>query len=307
MAAAAPLKIRLPETDTLVTRSALETLRNTLQTQQGAVQSRLGSLQLVRGDILSQKAVFLEHFNEFTTCLDANYRNTNLYRLRPYAPGINAGQGTFSDALGDMLVCWEEVNAGPAPAGIALPLTLSGGLTKDAFASQVSALQFTYADEKSKDKKVTLARGARNDTQEEIYFILKAYREGVPDKMKAFPLLVETMPRLTPLPGHTPEAVNSSAIFEAPDRAKIVYDASTDGTLYSYQLRGNVGSDYNDEDAVVIATNAPGAPREFITPFGLNQPGARIALKVYVILTTGNESGSAAMFVERPMSLELAA
>jgi hypothetical protein len=58
---------------------------------------------------------------------------------------------------------------------------------------------------------------------------------------------------------------------------------------------------------VVIATNAPGAPGEFITPFGLNQPGAKIVLKVYVVLTTGNEAGSAAMFVERPASVQLAA
>ena len=47
--------------------------------------------------------------------------------------------------------------------------------------------------------------------------------------------------------------------------------------------------------------------REFITPFGLSQPGARVELKVYVILTTGEESGSAAMFVQRALSLPLAA
>ncbi len=57
----------------------------------------------------------------------------------------------------------------------------------------------------------------------------------------------------------------------------------------------------------MIATNAPGAPREFVVPFGPNQPGAKVALKVFVILTTDNEAGSAAMFVERPVSLPLAA
>jgi hypothetical protein len=68
-----------------------------------------------------------------------------------------------------------------------------------------------------------------------------------------------------------------------------------------------VGDEYSHEDAVVIATNAPGAPREFTTPFGLTQPGTKIALKVFVILSTGNEAGSAAMFVERPVSLPQAA
>jgi hypothetical protein len=73
-------------------------------------------------------------------------------------------------------------------------------------------------------------------------------------------------------------------------------------------LHGNVGNDYSDEDAVVIATRGPNDPREFTTAFGLNQPGAQVALKVYVTLTTGNESGSGAMFVQRPaQALPLAA
>ena len=121
--------------------------------------------------------------------------------------------------------------------------------------------------------------------------------------MMAFPTLVETMPRLSPLPGHTPDAVNSSAVFEAPDKAKVVYNASDDLMLAGYQLLGNLGTDYSDEDAVVIATNDPGAPREFVTTFGPNQPGVHVALKVYVILTTGNEAGSAAMFVQRPLAV----
>ena len=133
---------------------------------------------------------------------------------------------------------------------------------------------------------------------------MKVYREGVPGSGVAnFPVLVETLPRLTPLPGHTPAAVNASAVFTAPNGSKVVYDASADGLLHSYQLRGNVGGDYSDEDAIVIATHTPGEAREFLTPFGLNQPGAQVALKVYVILTTGNEAGSGAMLVHRPANV----
>ena len=52
--------------------------------------------------------------------------------------------------------------------------------------------------------------------------------------------------------------------------------------------------------AVFVATNQPGAVREFLTDFGLTQAGARVALEVYVVLNTGNEAGSASMVVERP-------
>ena len=189
------------------------------------------------------------------------------------------------------------------PATEETPGTLDAG----AYASLLASLQFDYAMELDKEQLATIARSKRERIEDKAYEILKAYRENVPAKMSAFPELVDTMPRLTPLPGHTPEAVNSSAILLGTDQSKVVYDASTDSMLESYQLRGNVGDDYSDEDAVVIATNAPGAPREFITPFGLNQPGAKVALKVYVLLSTGNEAGSAAMFVERPMSVSLAA
>ena len=96
----------------------------------------------------------------------------------------------------------------------------------------------------------------------------------------------------------------AALITGAPDKSKIVYDESTDPMLHSFQLRGNVGDDYSDEDAVVLETRNPGDAREFVTGFGLNQPGAKIALKVYVILTTGNEAGSAALFVQRPANVQ---
>ena len=73
-----------------------------------------------------------------------------------------------------------------------------------------------------------------------------------------------------------------------------------DRALARYELRGNPGDTYDDDDAVTIATHTPGDPREFLTGFGLTQPGTHASFKVYVILTTGNEAGSAPMRVERP-------
>ena len=305
---ATPLKIELPN-KTLVTRGQFESRRDALLTQNNVVQAELTNLDLARGIIELSKANLLERFNQFTTKLDGKWQNTYFHRARPYAPGLRDGQENFSRPMGSMMTLWAKINDGPAPSGVSLPLVLPGTFMQPTpmgqgeLASQLSALQFAYADEDLKDQNVVLARAKRDELQDEAYVILKAYRENVPSDMMAYPTLVETMPRLTPLPGHTPDAVNASAVFEAPNKAKVVYDASDDLMLYSYQLRGNVGTDYSDEDAVVIANNEPGAPREFITPFGLNQPGVHVALKVFVILTTGNEAGSAAMFVQRPFAV----
>ncbi len=303
---ATPLLVCLPRNVT-ITRAQFDAKHQALVAQQGVVQSKLTDLQLARGTILLQKTELLERFNQFTTALDAYYQSTNFYVARPYAPGLTFGPEAFTGPLVDAMLLWERINAGPAPAGVTLPLTLKDGLTLGEFASAISALQFSYRNEKARMQDVILERGNRNQIQADAYEIMKAYREIVPKKLENFPVLVETMPRLTPLPGHTPTAVNASAIFEAPDSSKVVYDASNDSMLQRYELRGNVGEDYNDEDAVVIASNGPGAAREFVTPFGLNQPGAQVALKVYVILTTGNEAGSGALFVQRPVSVQLAA
>ena len=44
-----------------------------------------------------------------------------------------------------------------------------------------------------------------------------------------------------------------------------------------------------------------------LEPIGVRRCGAAIALKVYVVLTTGNEAGSVAMPVERPANVQLIA
>lgn len=305
---AAPLLVRLENTDTTVNRGYLDGLTNALLAQQNVVQQCLTEQEIARTAIYNQKVKLLARFNQFNSMLDANYRGTDFYGSRPYAPNISDGQEVFSRAIYKAVTVWEELNEGPAPAGVTLPVVLPstdetpGTMSVSAYASAVSTLQFAYNNELKKATRVEIAREKRNRMQTKAYEVLKAYREDVPFKMSAFPELANTIPRLTPLPGHTPDAVNASAVFEAPDKSKVVYDESTDPTLAVYQLRGNVGDEYSNEDAVVIATNEPGVPREFNVAFGLNQPGARVALKVYVILTTGNEAGSATMFVQRPVS-----
>ena len=301
------LVIRLPETNTSYTVAQLITLRDTLQARQNTVQACRTAQQIARGQINLKKAALLTQFNLFTALLDGYFRNTEFYEARPLAPSLSDGQENFTRPLVDAMVLWEEINEGPAPAGVSLPLKLGDGTVHGAFASAVSALQFAYATEQRKSRGLVLARARRNRVQNTAYEAMKSYREAVPGMLSNFPEMIETLPRLSPLPGHTPVPVNSSAVYVAPGSAKVVHDASTDAMLHSYQLRGNAGDEYDDEDAVVIATHSPGDPREFITPFGLNQPGAKVALKVFVILTTDNEAGSAAMFVERPVSVPLAA
>lgn len=305
-AALAPssLMVRLPD-NTTKTRALFTGLRDTLQSQQNDVIGCLSALQIQRSNIRLQKEALMEKFSMFVNLMEGYYQQTDFYAARPYAPTFHAGQEAFTRPLVDMMLLWDKMNNGTAPAGVTLPLVLADGTEQSMFASAVSALQFAYAEERNKAQELSLARAKRNRTQLNAYETMKAYREAVPGKLAAFPEIVDTLPRLTPLPGHTPVPVNASAVFQSPNLAKVVYDASSDAQLERYELRGTIGDEYDEQDAVVIASRGPNETREFITPFGLNQPGTEVALKVFVILTTGNEAGSATMRVSRPASEEL--
>lgn len=75
----------------------------------------------------------------------------------------------------------------------------------------------------------------------------------------------------------------------------------TASALASYEVRGVAGPEYDAEDETVVATILPGSPRSLITDFALGVPGGAATYKVYVITGTGNERGSNAVTVTRPV------
>ena len=133
-------------------------------------------------------------------------------------------------------------------------------------------------------KTLSLARAYRDVTKGIARGFMKAYRQAVPAKCPNEPALLATLPDLSTKPGHTPDPVS----------------ASTDPDLDRYEQRGHPGEVYDENDAVVLGSNEPDDPREFITGVGLTQPGASLVTKVFVKLKTGNEAGSAAMVEKRP-------
>ncbi|HEV7401940.1 MAG TPA: hypothetical protein VGO11_03405 [Chthoniobacteraceae bacterium] len=275
-------------------------LRTTITTQAADVIDALNGQEIARGEIDLKKAQLLGWLNEFTGLLDAYWVGRAFLNARPLAPSLSMGEEKFTGPLRDVASLWTRLNAAAAPTGVTLPLALSDGTLQADFDTAVAALHQAYKDEAKAAQDVVLARARREKSKRSAYLTMKAYRLAVPARCKQFPELVETLPALTPSPGHTPDPVNASAVFQAPDQAKVVYSASADAALDHYELRGNPGDAYNDDDAVTIESRQPGDAREFVTGFGLTQPGARVALKVYVVLNMGNEAGSATMLVARP-------
>lgn len=285
---------------TAVARADLLALRGDLSSLMDDVQDKLNTVEIARGTLDDQKAALLARLNEFNGVMEASFNGTPIGKARPLAPNITDSEEKFVSPMRDMKSLWVKVNAAAAPPGLTLPLLLDGGMTQAQFVTALGNLQTAYADLSEAEQNLKLSRLTRDAKQGVIYENLKLYRLAVPARLPNNQTLIDSLPDLTPAPGHTPQPVNASAVFVAPDHAHVVYDASTDADLARYELRGNAGATFHSADAVVIATNQPGDAREFTTGFGLTQPGAKVSLAVYVVLNTGNEAASAPMLVQRP-------
>ena len=78
-------------------------------------------------------------------------------------------------------------------------------------------------------------------------------------------------------------------------QAKITWAANADADLAHYEVRGAPGDSYNSDDESILATILPDVAREYPTDFALTD-----GFKVYVVLHSGNEKGSAPVYVTRP-------
>ena len=67
------------------------------------------------------------------------------------------------------------------------------------------------------------------------------------------------------------------------------------------RLRSVPGPDYSSEDETTLASISAGGPLTFTSAEGFGLPGNSVSYKVYVRLTTGNEAGSDAVTVTRPL------
>ncbi len=283
------------------TRTDFDGLRTLVLTSQTLVQGAINDQEIARGDIDLKKAELLRMLKEFVGLLDAYYQGTKYYRAKPLIPGVSEGQERFTNPLADAETLWTKLNGAPAPAGVTLPLLLADETSQEDFALAVAALQTAYRAERSAAQSLTLTRHDRGTHQQNAYDLMKAYRLAVPPKLAQFPAIVETLPKLSPEPGHTPDPVQASAVLVPPDTSHVTHAASSDADLSHYELEGTNGENWSDEDAVSLGSHLPGEPNEFTVQFGLTQPGTAIALKVFVVLTTGNRAGSAVLVVRRPL------
>ena len=284
-------------------RADLVVLRDDLEAAREGVTGAAVDLSLARGALAAQLAVLQVRMVEFNARVRGDLAGSPFPGALPEAFALGQAEGVVREALRRMARVWGKINelGSASPPGVAQPYTLSAGLTLAAFEALRTQLREAYRTVSDAQVDLSFARGARNTVQDAIYPRLKAYRQKLVGLGAAHPALLESLPALSPAGGHTPEPVAAAAVWNAPtSQAKVTWSASPEPALARYEVRADAGEEYETEDESLLLTVPPEGPREVLTDFALGTPGLTTGFKVYVVLDTGNERGSDAVYVTRP-------
>lgn len=209
----------------------------------------------------------------------------------------SASSGKWIVAMDDHAHLWTTINASP-PAGFTPPLLLLGGYSVADFNTDVASLKATFTAWVQADQDVDRERDERDALYQSIRDELVQYRLAVIANFPPDHPLVTSLPRLTPLPGHTPDPVVLSGVWNnGTSMADLSWTASADPDLASYEVRRSGATPYDTSTELVVQTLPPGTLAHS-TNAGLALAGSTMGFKVYVVLTTGNERGSNAVTVE---------
>lgn len=289
-------------------RSGLVVLRDTLRDTLDLLQDKLNTRQIAQSRLEQMKAKMLKRLLLFNGLLDGYYTSTVYYAARPEAPGIGVAEEKFCAPMRDMKSLWSKLNGAPAPAGVTLPIQLNEGTDEEPemfdrtdFVQDLTLLQQYYEDRAAADQEIVFARKTRDKLFSQIRAVLVAYRAAAETKLAPHPVELASLPRLSPLPGHTPDPVTASATFVPPDTARITHSESDDSDFAGYRLLGAPGEDADMDDAAVLETHTGRTPVPFTTTLGLTEPGGAGSYWIIVYTSTGNERASERMVVNRPL------
>lgn len=201
-----------------------------------------------------------------------------------------------------MLDLWTRVNASPPSALFTAPMVLRGGFTRAQMVALRAELDGAFTQRGITERAAADQRLLRNRMQVRVKALMVTYRLKVEAVYAPDSLEVESLPRVSPLPGRTPDPVEAAGAWSEPNvRAELTWTESTDPNLLSYQVRAVPGPEYDPEDETLVATIPAGAPRVYNSAAGFAIPGAAMTYKIYVVLDTGNTAGSEALTITRPL------
>lgn len=294
--------LKVPWLEDFITLANFEQTRADLDDTKTLLQSRLNDLENTRVSLEQLRSAAGDRVAEFNRRIRADFPNNQLFNRLPAVPNRSAGRDVFISAMDDVLDLWQRVNAEPISPIFTPPLLLLGGLTLVQFSTMRGELDTAFTARPAAEREVSATRIQRDALQAEALGIMKQYRLRIEALQAPDSVAVATLPRLTPLPGHTPDPVILSGEWNSTEnRADLAWTPSTDPELDHYELRSCPGPEYSAEDETVIATIPAGGPLTYSSTAGFALPGAAVSYRLYVRLTTGNQAGSETVTITRPV------
>lgn len=297
-----PLVLRNPSGTSPATlnRANLVTMRTDLTGLHTEIQGQINTVELAAAELRTMKDDLHLRAGQFNDKVRGPLGNTPFAAALPPLPTPTDGMGVFIPPLDDIATLWTKLNAAAGISGFTPPLLLLGAYPLADFGTALASLKVQFEVVAKEELGVTLKIGERNALQDLIYPVLKAYRQTVPTYFAANSSLISSLPRLTPEPGSTPDAVLANGVWNAPtSQGKLTFDASTAPDVEEYEVRWCPGPTYNSANEVVLGNIAKDAPREFFTSQGLGAIDDESVFKIYVKTTTGNERGSNTVKIKR--------
>jgi len=270
--------------------------RATLLTQQAAVETARNGVENARALLEETKGRLLAILNQFNARLESEGAPQRFLDMRPKAFSISSGMGKIVQPLDDLVDVWTRYESEFSEISLGTAGVILGDVQSD-----LADLKAMYGTAGGADMAVAMARAQRNETQEKIYTALKQYRKRIESDFQEGTAIYDTLPRLTPLPGATPDAVELSGAY-GPGEAEstLEWSAVTDASVTSLELRATTGPEFDAEDESLLATFSPADPRTWTGTFGLGVPGAMASFKMFSLTAEGNEHGSNKATVQRP-------
>lgn len=245
------------------------------------------------------KALLLPRVAQFRGAVRGALPGTGFAGATPNAPNFSSVESRFLRPFDDMAALWSKINAATGVPNFTPPLLL-GTYTLANFNTDITTLRTQYQALYTAEEITRLSRRQRDVLVQPLRNRLKQYRDALIGRFGPKHPFVVSLPALSPPAGSTPAAVSASGVWNAAlSHAVLTWVLSDNPAVTSYSVRYCPGTVYRASDESVVASVGP-TETTLQTDVGLAAPGAVALYRVYVVLSTGNEKGSATVKITRP-------